>query len=129
MVKYSRQRECILKDLQSRRDHPTADMVYESVRGSFPNISLGTVYRNLSMLAENGTILKISTENGPDHFDGFTNPHTHFICKSCGDVIDMDYVPDENVVKNASATFSGIIDEYKLQFFGKCKECLSENNK
>ena len=57
MVKYSRQRECILKDLQSRRDHPTADMVYESVRDSFPNISLGTVYRNLSLLAENGTIL------------------------------------------------------------------------
>ena len=129
MVKYSRQRECILKDLQSRRDHPTADMVDESVRDSFPNISLGTVYRNLSLLAENGTILKISTENGPDHFDGFIHPHTHFICRVCGNVIDMDYVPDEKVVKNASATFSGIIDEYKLQFFGKCKECLSENNK
>lgn len=58
MIKYSRQREAILKDLQSRRDHPTADMVYESVRKEYPNISLGTVYRNLAFLTESGQVLK-----------------------------------------------------------------------
>ena len=52
MVKYSRQREGILRNLQSRRDHPTADMIYDSVRKEYPNISLGTVYRNLTFLTE-----------------------------------------------------------------------------
>ena len=83
--------KCILKNLQSRRDHPTADMVYESVRMEQPNISLGTVYRNLAFLSENGQILKISTGTGPDHFDGCTNPHVHFVCRSCGKVIDMRF--------------------------------------
>lgn len=125
MIKYSRQREGILKNLQSRRDHPTADMVYESVRKEQPNISLGTVYRNLSLLAEHGLILKISTGVGPDHFDGFVEPHHHFICRSCGDVLDLDYVPNENILANTSETFSGSIEGYELQFFGKCEKCLS----
>ncbi len=128
MVKYSRQRECILKNLQSRKDHPTADMVYQSVRKEQPNISLGTVYRNLSFLAENGQILKISTGIGPDRFDGFTNLHNHFVCSVCGNVLDMDYIPDEDIVEKASKDFGGEIEEYQLQFFGKCKNCLSKNN-
>lgn len=127
-MKYSRQRECILNNLQSRRDHPTADMVYASVREIQPNISLGTVYRNLSLLADNGQILKISTGIGPDHFDGFIEPHNHFICKECGMVIDMDFIPNDNIVKKASENFEGIIESYELQFFGKCKDCLKNNN-
>lgn len=126
MVKYSRQREGILKNLQSRRDHPTADMVYESVRREYPSLSLGTVYRNLSLLAENGQILKISTGIGPDHFDGYVEPHHHFICRGCGAVLDLDYLPGENMISEASGTFAGRIDGYELQFFGKCEICLSK---
>lgn len=125
MLKYSRQREEILKNLQSRRDHPTADMVYESVRKKQPNISLGTVYRNLSLLADHGHILKISTGMGPDHYDGFIDAHNHFICRGCGAVIDMDYVSEEDVIANASRSFTGIIEEYELQFYGTCESCLS----
>lgn len=126
MLKYSRQRESILNNLKSRRDHPTADMVYESVRLEQPNISLGTVYRNLSLLAKSGMILKISTGNGPDHFDGDTSLHNHFICRECSKVIDMDYLPKEKIIKNASDGFEGEIDGFELQFFGKCKECLNK---
>lgn len=124
MAKYSRQRECILKNLQSRRDHPTADMVYESVQVEEPNISLGTVYRNLSFLAENGQILKISTGIGPDHFDGFTEAHNHFVCRKCGRVLDLDYVPDEKIIADASKNFNGEIKGYDLQFYGTCEDCL-----
>ncbi len=127
-MRYSHQREGILKNLQSRRDHPTADMVYESVRKDQPNISLGTVYRNLSLLAECGQIIKISTGVGPDHFDGFVEPHCHFICRSCGDVLDMDYVPDKDILADTSKTFSGSIESFELQFFGKCEKCLSNKN-
>ncbi|MDD6157739.1 MAG: transcriptional repressor [Lachnospiraceae bacterium] len=126
MVKYSRQRECILNNLRSRRDHPTADMVYESVREELPKISLGTVYRNLSLLAERGQILKISANAGADRFDGFMEPHNHFICRCCGKVEDMDYVPTESITENASQSFDGIIDTYELQFFGKCRDCISD---
>ena len=124
MAKYSRQRECILKNLQSRRDHPTADMVYESVQVEEPNISLGTVYRNLSFLTENGQILKISTGIGPDHFDGFTEAHNHFACRKCGRVLDLDYVADEKIIAYASKNFNGEIKGYDLQFYGTCEDCL-----
>ena len=124
MAKYSRQRECILKNLQSRRDHPTADMVYESVQVEEPNISLGTVYRNLSFLAENGQILKISTGIGPDHFDGFTEAHNHFVCRKCGRVLDLDYVAYEKIIADASKNFNGEIEGYDLQFYGTCEDCL-----
>ena len=124
MAKYSRQRECILKNLQSRRDHPTADMVYESVQIEEPNISLGTVYRNLSFLTENGQILKISTGTGPDHFDGFTEAHNHFVCRKCGRVLDLDYVADEKIIAYASKNFNGEIKGYDLQFYGTCEDCL-----
>ena len=69
MLKYSRQRESIKNFLVTRYDHPTAETVYMEIRKEFPNISLGTVYRNLSLLSEIGEIQKISSENGPDQLD------------------------------------------------------------
>ena len=53
-IKHSKQRDSIKTCLMGRRDHPTADAVYMSIREEFPNISLGTVYRNLNLLVELG---------------------------------------------------------------------------
>ena len=72
-LKYSRQRESIKDYLNSTTEHPTADTVYLNVRKEFPNISLGTVYRNLNLLAEIGDAIKIPTPNGGDRFDGSKN--------------------------------------------------------
>ena len=69
-LKYSRQRESIKEFLMTRKDHPTADVVYENVRKIYPNISLGTVYRNLSLLSELGEIQKLSNFGGADHLTG-----------------------------------------------------------
>ena len=71
-LKYSRQRESIKEFLRTRTDHPTADVVYENMKLIYPNISLGTVYRNLSLLADLGEIKKLSSFAGADHFDGRT---------------------------------------------------------
>ena len=71
-LKYSRQRESIKEFLRNRTDHPTADVVYENMKLIYPNISLGTVYRNLSLLADLGEIKKLSSFAGADHFDGRT---------------------------------------------------------
>ena len=70
MLKYSRQREAIKTFLAGRYDHPTAETVYLGIKEEFPNISLGTVYRNLSLLSDIGEIQKLSTGIGPDRFDG-----------------------------------------------------------
>lgn len=88
-VKYSRQREAIKNFLMSRKDHPTAEVVYEHVLKAFPNISLGTVYRNLSFLVDNGQAVKVPCEDGSVHFDGNVMPHYHFQCTECGAVIDL----------------------------------------
>lgn len=88
-LKYSRQREAIKNYLAGRKDHPTADMVYTAIREVYPNISLGTVYRNLTLLAKQGEISKISCGENSDRFDIRTDPHYHFICETCGRVEDL----------------------------------------
>ena len=78
--KHSRQRELIKEFLAGRKDHPTADIVYMNVRRQNPNISLGTVYRNLTLLVEDGEINRLRVGDGVDHFDADTSPHYHFVC-------------------------------------------------
>ena len=127
MIKHSRQREAILADLRSRRDHPTADMVYESVRIIYPNISLGTIYRNLSLLVEIGEIQKITTD-GADRFDARVTPHNHFICRRCGRVMDMMVPVDSPVIEANKLWDGGEIHECRMEFYGICKDCKKTEN-
>lgn len=122
-IKYSRQREAIKLFLKERKDHPTADVVYENIKKEFPNISLGTVYRNLSLLSDLKEINKISYGNNPDHFDFDTHPHYHFICSECNKITDLDMPELSNLNLSASTNFDGQIDGHNLFFYGKCKSC------
>lgn len=122
-LKYSRQRESIKEFLQGREDHPTADMIYESVRRIYPNISLGTVYRNLSLLVSIGEIAKISTPEGADRFDAKLSPHNHFICRRCHRVMDLEMENLDHIMEKARAGAPGAIDGYTVHFFGLCREC------
>ena len=97
MIKRSRQREAIRQCLTGRYDHPTAETVYMSIKDEFPNISLGTVYRNLSLLSDLGEIQKITVSGGPDRFDGNPAPHYHFSCRECGCVMDLDMPSQEQL--------------------------------
>ncbi len=125
-IKRSKQRDAIIDFLSSRTDHPTADIVYVNIRKQFPNISLGTVYRNLSLLAQLGEIQKISTGTGADRFDWNTTPHYHFICTDCGSVIDLE-VDALNIIKDISSiSFDGQIEGHVAYFYGKCPECLKK---
>ena len=122
-LKHSSQRDSILEFLKTRKDHPTADVVYMNVRKSFPNISLGTVYRNLTLLSDIGQIAKIRVGDSVDHFDADTSPHHHFVCKECGAVIDLTLPPLSSVDEAASAHFDGQIEGHTIYFYGKCKAC------
>ena len=123
MLKYSRQRESIKACLMGRRDHPTADDVYLSIRQEYPNISLGTVYRNLTLLTELGEIKKITDFDGPDRFDGNTALHYHFICRKCGAVLDLEMDSLAHINLLAEHNFDGTIEGHLTHFYGLCPEC------
>ncbi len=123
-VNYSRQREAIKSFLATRKDHPTAEVVYSEIRKEYPNISLGTVYRNLSLLTELGEIQKISCGDDREHYDADTSTHSHFICSNCHAVIDL--VMDNLCFINslAQANFDGKIEGHSVHFYGLCPKCL-----
>lgn len=121
-IKYSRQREAIKTYLQSREDHPTADMVYHVMREKFPNISLGTVYRNLSLLTELGEIQKITT-GGAERYDARTADHSHFVCRECGCVMDVIRRFDDLTSDVNEHWSQGEIEGCQVLFYGICKNC------
>ena len=125
-LKYSRQREVIKECLINRYDHPTADMVYMDVRETFPNISLGTVYRNLQLLTDLGEIQKLNVGDGVDHFDAKTFPHYHFICKECGSVIDLQMENIDTIKDIAGVNFDGQIAGHITYFYGICGNCCTK---
>ncbi len=122
-MKYSRQRECIIQYLRSTTCHPTAETVHEHILQDCPNISLGTVYRNLSLLTELGEIQKITAFDGPDRFDGNKTPHYHFICSQCGAVIDLNMDSLSHINLLAAHNFDGTIEGHTAHFYGKCPDC------
>ena len=124
-LKYSRQRESIKNYLLSTHDHPSADVVYQHVREDFPNISLGTVYRNLKLLTEIGEARKISSPDGIYRFDGFVQPHNHFFCTCCRRILDLDLDMAEITRLNQSAAenFDGLIESSNTIFYGTCGDC------
>ena len=125
-LKFSRQRESIKEFLMSRNDHPTADTVYENMKIIYPNISLGTVYRNLSLLADIGEIQKLSNFGGADRFDRRTDEHCHFMCTECGKVMDLHSQDFDSLVEKAEENFTGRITGCSIRFFGVCEECINQ---
>ncbi|MBQ7295795.1 MAG: transcriptional repressor [Clostridia bacterium] len=119
-LRHSNQRDAVLKDLQARYDHPTAEEVYLSVKKDFPSISLATVYRNLKLLESEGLILKITTGDS-DRFDGHTHNHYHFTCNQCMKVLDVDV--DSADFCTLPKDFDGVITGHSLMFFGLCSKC------
>ena len=121
-LNYSRQREAILDYLCHTTSHPTADEVYRHIRELYPNISLGTVYRNLSFLVEQGEVLSLKLGDGKEHFDGHTDPHYHFICTECGKVEDI-FMEELQINKIAQDHFDGIIKGHQTYYYGICPKC------
>lgn len=122
-MNYSRQREEIIKFLKTRKDHPTAETVYENVRMVYPKISLGTVYRNLTLLSDKGTILRLRLGNGIDHFDADTSLHYHVICNQCGSVEDLNMMDKKISINTEILPYDGIILDTVIYFTGLCKNC------
>ena len=119
----SKQRERILELLRSTDSHPTADWLYERLKSEFPRLSLGTVYRNLSVLIDQGFVKKIDFGSTFDRFEAKVAPHYHLVCERCGRVKDfeMSVYGDLNEQANALTEFN--IKHHRIEFFGICSEC------
>ena len=126
-MKFSRQREAVKKVLCSTKTHPTAAWIYENVQIEIPNISLGTVYRNLNLLTDEGIIKKLSFGDGNEHFDGDISPHSHFYCEDCGRIYDIDFDATE-LCNKISETEKIEISSAACNFSGICGECKLKKN-
>lgn len=124
-IRHSKQREAIKSFLMASKAHPTAEVVYDNMKKEFPNISLGTVYRNLNFLVDHGDAVRLECGDGLDHFDGDTHPHYHFYCKKCHSIMDLEMLPIDHVNVIAGAKFDGKIEDHVVYFRGLCKECMN----
>ena len=122
-MKYSKQRDIILKNILERCDHPTASMVYQDVQKQIPNISLGTVYRNLTVLVNMGKIHKIVMPGMSDRFDRTLKSHSHFYCRSCGNLYDIMLENIEDIDALVSNYTGHKIVSHDIVFTGVCKDC------
>ena len=123
-TKHFRKRDAILNCLQETDVHPTAEWIYAKLKPQIPDLSIGTVYRNLALFKENGLIISLGTVSGVERFDGNTAPHVHYICTGCGKVVDLHQlrVPEE-LNQAAAASSGGTVTDCRLTFTGLCKDC------
>ena len=119
----TKQKRVIQEVLCSTRSHPTADWIFEEARKQIPDISLGTVYRNLQVLLEEGKIQELNYGKDQSRFDGDPEHHYHFVCTCCGQV--MDFMPDAPPLpQELLDSAPGRVDSYRLECYGLCQGCL-----
>ena len=122
--KRSKKRDAILAALRSTKEHPSAEMLYSWLKADMPDLSLGTVYRNLSLFMADGEIMSIGVVNGQERYDATTAPHTHFICESCGRVLDLDMEDSlAGLYRQVERRTRGSVRTHYLTFSGLCSEC------
>jgi len=122
-MKFSRQREMILNQVRSFPIHPTADQVYTALKAENPNLSLGTVYRNLNQLSEMGMLLKIRIADGSDRFDGRTDDHYHMVCDDCKQVYDVELTELDELNNTITEKYGHQLTVVTLNLNGICCEC------
>ena len=119
----TKQREAILSLLRSADSHPTADWIYDEVRKIIPNISKGTVYRNLKILRETGEISELNLSGTVSRFEGRQEHHYHFRCEQCGQVFDLDEPVNHELDKRVAERTGFRVSYHQLEFRGLCKNC------
>jgi Fur family peroxide stress response transcriptional regulator len=123
MKKLTRHRQIILDNMQSRKDHPTAKMVYDSIRSNVKSLSFATVYNSLEFLYNNGYIKKLDSFSESAHYDAILEKHSHLICRNCGVVIDFPDIDISDKLTSLAGDFEP--EEVAITIRGFCKSCLA----
>ena len=126
--KHSKKRDAILNCMRGTTCHPTAEWVYQQLKPQFPDLSLGTVYRNLAAFKAEGVIDSVGVVNGLERYDGNTIPHAHIVCESCSAVLDAETIelPDE-LLAHVQQDTGCEIRRYQISFTGVCPNCLQKH--
>lgn len=127
-MRLTTQRQVILEELAKVTSHPTANDVYDMVRKRLPRIGLGTVYRNLELLAESGMILKLEVGGTQKRFDATTTPHYHIRCVKCRKVDDIDISLQQHINDAAEQVSNYQILGHHIEFSGICADCTNDSN-
>jgi Fe2+ or Zn2+ uptake regulation protein len=124
----TRQRRVVYETIKGTYSHPTADWIFDQVRATLPKISLGTVYRNLTVLKEEGLVREIYGNDRRAHYDADTSRHAHFLCNDCGQILDV-----RGVKKLDWRTMKDLVGcdvaEQKVEFSGRCAACSQDSAK
>ena len=126
--KVTHQRLVVLDYLQHSKEHPSAETIYNDLKERYPTISLATIYNTLEMLTRVGLVLDLGAPEERRRFDGNTSDHSHFFCTNCGKIEDIVVPGVEKVMHKVKQDTSRHIDRCRLDFFGRCAVCESENN-
>lgn len=122
--KTSVKRQAIMDALCASKEHPSAEMLYEQLKLEIPDLSFGTIYRNLSIFTQEGSAQVVCHVNGKERFDGRTDPHAHLICKSCNKVSDIEGSMDlSSFIESFSHSRGFIPESWALTFSGVCPKC------
>ena len=126
-VRQSKKRDAILALLRRTRCHPSADWVYQQMKAEYPDLSLGTVYRNLNHLCEHRLIRRVGTVNGQERYDGVLAPHAHFICNRCGAILDLpEQSPRQGWLDAVGLQYGFQAEDCEFIVRGVCRDCLDE---
>lgn len=123
-VRQSKKRDAMLALLRRASCHPPADWVYQHLREEYPDLSLGTVYRNLNHLCARGLIRRVGAVNGQERYDGVMDPHSHFICNRCGAIIDLpEQSPGQAWLEAAGVQYGFQAEGCEFIVRGVCRDC------
>ena len=126
-TKHFRKRSAILSCIRGTTVHPSAEMVHDMLQQEHPDISLATVYRNLSLFKTQGLIQSLGMIHGIERFDGNTEPHVHFVCNCCSAIMDLHQMDaPQRLCSEAAQHIGGQVDSCQLMFFGTCRDCLAK---
>ena len=129
LYKNTRQRKLVLSILKNTRSHPTADLIYDEAKKTIPHISKGTVYRNLAILQERGEVTELKIDGTIARYEVKQNPHYHFRCEQCDNVIDLNMPVEETLNHKAGSETGFQINSHLLEFHGLCNKCLQSSEK
>ena len=119
--RHSKKRDAIWQALNNCKEHPSAEQIYAKLKPDYPDLSLGTVYRNLALFREEGDIISVATVAGQERFDAYTVPHAHFICQNCNAVLDVETPIAADAFANIP--LPGAAREFSLTLYGVCENC------
>ncbi|MBM4295907.1 MAG: transcriptional repressor [Deltaproteobacteria bacterium] len=121
------QRLTVLAVLENRRDHPSAEKIFQEVRRQLPAISFNTVYKTLEVLHQKGLVLKVNPLHEMARYDCCTSPHAHLICRGCHRIMDADWEPPQAFPPEALQGF--FVEQQTLTLWGLCPDCQGQENR